>query len=112
MCVWGGGGGGGGEGGSNCLFPKETHITCDFPGGFRHPVPPLAPRMQWVLNGRVYHIAPKYSNKCLIKTCKPRYSLPLSEQSVQSIICLPFKLHFPCQIRLLIILNGLDEILG
>ena len=20
-------------GGSNCLFPIETHITCDFPGG-------------------------------------------------------------------------------
>ena len=40
-----GGGGGGGEvstffqggpffpGGSNCLFPIETHITCDFSGG-------------------------------------------------------------------------------
>ena len=31
------GGGGGGsnffQGGSNCLFPIETHITCDFPGG-------------------------------------------------------------------------------
>ena len=23
----------GGGGGSNCLFPVETHITCDFPGG-------------------------------------------------------------------------------
>ena len=22
----------GGGGGSNCLFPIETHITCDFPG--------------------------------------------------------------------------------
>ena len=22
-----------GGGGSNCLFPIETHITCDFPGG-------------------------------------------------------------------------------
>ena len=21
------------KGGSNCLFPIETHITCDFPGG-------------------------------------------------------------------------------
>ena len=21
------------RGGSNCLFPIETHITCDFPGG-------------------------------------------------------------------------------
>ena len=33
-----GGGGGGGPtfyrgGGSNCLFPIETHIFCDFPGG-------------------------------------------------------------------------------
>ena len=35
------GGGGSGQsdtptfskGGSNCLFPIETHITCDFPGG-------------------------------------------------------------------------------
>ena len=23
----------GGGGGSNCLFPIETHMTCDFPGG-------------------------------------------------------------------------------
>ena len=42
------GGGGGGvqlfPGGSNCLFPIETHITCDFPGaggvGVRTPCPP------------------------------------------------------------------------
>ena len=27
-------------GGSNCLFPIETHITCDFPGGVRTPYPP------------------------------------------------------------------------
>ena len=33
--------GGGGRGGSNCLFPIETHITCDFPGGVRTPCPPL-----------------------------------------------------------------------
>ena len=32
---------GGGGGGSNCLFPIETHITCDFPGGgVRTPCPP------------------------------------------------------------------------
>ena len=36
----GGGGGGGGGGGSNCLFPIETRITCDFPGGSGPPVPP------------------------------------------------------------------------
>ena len=35
------GGGGGGGGGSNCLFPIETQITCDFPGGgVRTPCPP------------------------------------------------------------------------
>ena len=41
----GGGGGGGGvqlfPGGSNCLFPIETHIICDFPGGVRTPCPLL-----------------------------------------------------------------------
>ena len=43
------GGGGGVQlfsgGGSNCLFPIETHITCDFPGGggggSGPPIPPL-----------------------------------------------------------------------
>ena len=38
-------GGGGGsnffQGGSNCLFPIETHKTCDFPGGVRTPCLPL-----------------------------------------------------------------------
>ena len=28
------------QGGSNCSFPIETHITCDFPGGSGPPVPP------------------------------------------------------------------------
>ena len=28
-------------GGSNCLFPIETHITCDFPGGSGPTIPPL-----------------------------------------------------------------------
>ena len=35
-------------GGSNCLFPIETHITCDFPGGSGPPVPtppPLDPHL-------------------------------------------------------------------
>ena len=36
--------GGGGltfsRGGSNSLFPIETHITCDFPGGSGPPVTP------------------------------------------------------------------------
>ena len=29
-----------GRGGSNCLLPIETHITCDFPGGVWTPCPP------------------------------------------------------------------------
>ena len=28
-------------GGSNCLFPIETHITCDFPRGGPDPLSPL-----------------------------------------------------------------------
>ena len=38
----------GGGGGSNCLFPIETHITCDFPGGGggrTSPPPPLDPHL-------------------------------------------------------------------
>ena len=36
----------GGGGGSNCLFPIETHITCDFPGGVRTPCQtPLDPHL-------------------------------------------------------------------
>ena len=37
----------GGGGGSNCLFPIETHITCDFPGGggVQTPCPPLDPHL-------------------------------------------------------------------
>ena len=50
-----------GGGGSNCLFPIETHITFDFPGGgVRTPCPPLwirtwAPSLvlpvTWILSG-------------------------------------------------------------
>ena len=32
-------------GGSNCLFPIETHITCDFPGGPDPLYPPLDPHL-------------------------------------------------------------------
>ena len=32
-------------GGSNCLFPLETHITCDFPGGPEPLSPPLDPQL-------------------------------------------------------------------
>ena len=36
-----------GGGGSNCLFPIETHVTCDFQGGFGPPVPPLSLSMKF-----------------------------------------------------------------
>ena len=39
---------GGGGGGSDCLFPIETHMTCDFPGGPDPcPPPPLDPHLQY-----------------------------------------------------------------
>ena len=35
-----------GVGESYCLFPRDTHITCDFPGGgVRNPCPPLDPHL-------------------------------------------------------------------
>ena len=34
-----------GGGGSNCLFPIETHITCDFPGVVQTPCPPSGPAL-------------------------------------------------------------------
>ena len=36
-----------GGGGSNCLFPIETHITCAFPegGGVPTPCPPVDPHL-------------------------------------------------------------------
>ena len=30
---------------SNCLFPIETHLICDFPEGVRTPCPPLDPHL-------------------------------------------------------------------
>ena len=32
-------------GGSNCLFPIETHVTCDFPGGGPDLLSPLDPHL-------------------------------------------------------------------
>ena len=62
-------GGGGGvqlfPGGSTCLFPIETHITCDFPEGVRTPCPPPpsgstfvnAVYLKWNLSGDyIYNI--------------------------------------------------------
>ena len=50
--------GGGGvqlfPGGSNCLFPIETHITCDFPRGVRTPCPPLDPHLNFQVDISVF----------------------------------------------------------
>ena len=52
--IFQGGGGGGGvqlfPGGSNCLFPIETHITCDFPGGSGPPVPPSGSALDYTID--------------------------------------------------------------
>ena len=42
---------------ANCLFPIETHITCDFPGGSGPPVPPLDPHLNDVCLGRLLHMS-------------------------------------------------------
>ena len=51
-----------GGGGSNCFFPIETHITCDFPGGVRTPVPPSGSAL---VTGRV----PKDWNDAIFYVC-------------------------------------------
>ena len=44
-----------GGGGSNCLFPIETHITCNFPGGSGPPVPPHDPHL-YIVHTRVIQL--------------------------------------------------------
>ena len=68
----GGGGGvqlfpGGGGGGVYLLIPIETHITCDFPGGVRTPVPPSGSAL--ALHNAIYQ-------KCFCGCCNidSRYS--------------------------------------
>ena len=57
-----------GGGGSNCLFPIETHITCDFPGGggVRTICPPLDPHL-------CFHFKVEQSNMKV--TCKNPWSV-------------------------------------
>ena len=45
-------------GGSNCLFPIETHITCDFPGGWGpDPLsPPLDPHLLCISSLQCYSV--------------------------------------------------------
>ena len=51
------------RGGSNCLFPIETHITCDFPGGESGPpVPPSGPTLDVLFIGM-----------CGLSSCEPPY---------------------------------------
>ena len=57
----------GGVGGSNYLFPIETHITCDFPGGVRttNPPPPLDPHLSKTLRCCISLILLLNVSKCL-----------------------------------------------
>ena len=54
-------------GGSNCLFPIETHITCDFPGGSGPPVPPSGSALDFC----VYTVC---KSTCLGVSCIQRVS--------------------------------------
>ena len=51
-----------GGGGSNCLFPIETHKTCDFPGGYGPPAPPLDPHLWFPIVSSSYNIDPPETN--------------------------------------------------
>ena len=54
--------------GTNCLFPIETHITCDFPGGTDllppppPPPPPLHPHLWFPIVSASYNIDPPETN--------------------------------------------------
>ena len=39
------------------LISIETHITCDFPGGVRVPIPPLDPRINSTEDNYIYRLA-------------------------------------------------------
>ena len=53
---------GGGGGRSNCFFPIETHKTCDFPGGYGPPAPPLDPHLWFPIVSASYNIDPPETN--------------------------------------------------
>ena len=69
--------------GSNCLFPIETHITCDFPGGGSGPpVPPSGSALGHVafnLKGMKRH-ASKYF--ALTHSLDPRWGLTFFSSKV------------------------------
>ena len=54
-----------GVGWSNCLFPIESHKTCDFPGGtdpLPPPPPPLDPHLWFPIVSASYNIDPPETN--------------------------------------------------
>ena len=51
---------GGGGGGSNCFFPIETHITCDFPGGPDRLLPPPRDPPMW-FRASWYNLSTRFS---------------------------------------------------
>ena len=54
-------------GGSNCLFPIETHINCDFPA----PVPPLDPHLTVFALLNLVHNVSKYMQQTLFRCFFP-----------------------------------------
>ena len=57
--------------GSNCLFPLETHITCDFPGGPDPLSPPLDPHWQCSAADEAQTRNPSISNQALYHWALP-----------------------------------------
>ena len=56
----------GGGGGSNCVFPIDTHITCDFPGGSGPPVPPpLEPHLSSLMKRVICKLVESYIKSTL-----------------------------------------------
>ena len=76
--------------GSNCLFPIETHITCDFPGGSGPHVPPLDPHLSnndlgndnFTLHGKLVE---KYLNTLFFKKKAPQVRLVLAASEFVSL---------------------------
>ena len=60
------------QGGSKYLFPIETHITCDFPGGSGPPVPPLWIRTCYT---RTQHSVPSRAVAAYLKVVRRRKPL-------------------------------------
>ena len=87
-------------GGSNSLFPIETHITCDFPGRVRTPCPLLWIRIWWnheyvgsylLQSNIVLKLVLIFSQ---ILTCISTRLLPFKLKTFSSLWCIRWYLFF------------------